>query len=240
MIIDITKSGYQRGYLPKTGTGVFHPFFATANAAFRREALLQAGGFDPRCKTGEDIDVSIRVARAGWELWFEPAARITHFHRHTLRGLLRQWFDYGFGHAYLFRKHGPRRRLELYRYDLGEGNESPFGVRRVVGVPSPVHGMVFLSSFHAMHAGLAAGGAALLLSQPVAAAVALAGAAAAGGWYFGIRFDPRRPLASLALSGVRYVADLAYVAGGFLGGLREGMLYVEATRTRRRTAARGE
>jgi hypothetical protein len=30
VIIDITKSAYQPGYLPKTGTGVFHLFFATA------------------------------------------------------------------------------------------------------------------------------------------------------------------------------------------------------------------
>jgi GT2 family glycosyltransferase len=86
MIIDITKSGYQKGYLPKNGAGAFHPFFATANAAFRKEAFIKIGGFDINCDTGEDIDLSIRVAKAGFELWFEPSAKITHFHRYTLKG----------------------------------------------------------------------------------------------------------------------------------------------------------
>lgn len=234
MIIDIAKSGYQRGYLPKTGVGVFHPFFATANAAFRREALQRVGGFDPCCDTGEDIDLSIRVARAGYELWFEPTAKITHFHRHTLRGLLRQWFGYGLGHAYLFKKHAPARRLQVYRYDLSPDNENPFGIRRVLSVPFPVPGMIFLSSYHAMHLALAAALVAFALAVSPAALVALAVALGAGGWYFGIRFDPRRPFRSLLLSGIRYVADGAYVLGGLVGGVRERVLYLEATRTRRR------
>jgi hypothetical protein len=237
VIIDITKSGYRKGYLPREGVGVFHPFFATANAAFRRDALLEAGGFDPRCATGEDIDLSIRIAAAGRELWFEPSARVTHHHRSTLRGLLRQWFGYGLGHAYLFRKHSPRRRLELYRYDLSERNPSPFGIRRVASLPFPVHGMVFLSSYHGMHAGAGAAAAAFVAGWTAAGWIAAAAAAACAAWYFGIRFDPRRPVRSVALSGIRWLADAAYVLGGLLGGLREGVLYVEATRTRRRPSA---
>lgn len=213
--------------------GVFHPFFATANAAFRREALARSGGFDRRCATGEDIDLSIRLAATGWELWFEPSARVTHHHRSTLRGLLRQWFGYGLGHAYLFRKHSPRRRLELYRYDLSEGNPSPFGIRRVASLPFPVHGMVFLSSYHGMHAGALAAAGAFVLGAPTLGWIAAAAAAACAAWYFGIRFDLRRPARSVALSGIRWLADAAYVLGGLVGGLREGMLYVEATRTRR-------
>lgn len=239
MIIDISKSGYQKGYLPKSGIGVFHPFFATANAAFRRRALLETGGFDPGCPTGEDVDLSIRVARAGYELWFEPAARVTHFHRYTLRGLLSQWFHYGLGHAYLFKKHSRRKRLQLYRYDLSENNANPFGIRCVLDLPFPVHGMIFLSSFHVMHVALLVAAAAAL-----AGAIALAGAAgvvfvASAAWYFGIRFDPRTPWKSLAFSAIRYMADLAYVTGGALGGLREGVLYLEATRTRRRPSGEG-
>jgi hypothetical protein len=234
VIIDITKSGYRKGYLPREGVGVFHPFFATANAAFRRDALLEVGGFDPRCATGEDIDLSIRIAASGRELWFEPSARVTHHHRSTLRGLLRQWFGYGLGHAYLFRKHSPRRRLELYRYDLSAANPSPFGIRRVASLPSPVHGMVFLSSYHGMHAGAALAAGAFLGGWTAAGWLLTAGAAACAAWYFGIRFDPRRPARSVALSGIRWIADAAYVLGGLLGGLREGVLYLEATRTRRR------
>lgn len=235
MIIDITKSGYQKGYLPKTGVGVFHPFFATANAAFRKQALQQSGGFDPHCATGEDIDLCIRVANAGYEMWFEPSARITHFHRYSLKGLLKQWFHYGFGHAYLFKKHSPRRRLQCYRYDLSDRNDSPFGIRRILDMPFPLYGMIFLSSFHLMHAALLAAIILLLCGFPVAAMVGFIVALAAAGYYFAIRFDFKTPGKSLLFSAIRYIADSAYVLGGFLGGIRQKMIYLEATRSRKRT-----
>ncbi len=235
MIIDISKSGYQPGYLPKTGIGVFHPFFATANAAVRKEALLKAGGFDPRCYTGEDVDMSIRVAREGYELWFEPTARITHFHRYTLKSLLKQWYQYGLGHAYLFRKHSPRKRLQFYRYDLSPNNRNPFGISLGLSIPFPLHGMIFLSSFHSMHLGLWIAASAWLLASPVVAAAALALSALSAAWYFTIRFDPATPVKSIRLSAIRYAADSAYVLGGFIGGIREKVLYLEATRTRKRS-----
>ena len=234
MIIDITKSGYRKGYLPKTGVGVFHPFFATANAAFRKSVLEEVGGFDTRCATGEDIDLSIRVARAGYELWFEPTAKIAHFHRHTLSGLLKQWFHYGLGHAYLFRKHDPRRRLQVYRYDLSPRNDNPLGIARVLNIPFAVPTMVFLSSFHVMNAAAVVAAVTWASGAEGLFAVAAATFVGSAAWYFGIRFDSRTPLRSLAFSGLRYLADAAYVAGGFLGGLGEGMIYLEATRTRKR------
>lgn len=234
MIIDITKSGYQKGYLPKEGIGVFHPFFATANAAFRKEALAKAGPFDPRCQTGEDIDLSIRVAKAGYELWFEPAAKITHHHRYTMSGLLKQWFHYGLGHAYLFKKHSPKRRLQFYRYDLSPRNTSPFGIACVFDIPFPVYGMIFLSSYHFMHLFLILSIATFKFSMLKTAMAVMAGFLLSGGWYFGLRFESARPFKSLMFSLLRYVADGAYVLGGFLGGLREGMIYFEATRTRKK------
>lgn len=235
MIIDITKSGYQKGYLPKEGVGVFHPFFATANAAFRKEALLKTGGFDPKCSTGEDIDLSIRVAKAGYELWFEPSAKITHFHRYTLGGLLKQWFNYGYGHAYLFKKHMKRRRLQLYRYDLSPSNKNPFGIARVLDIPFPVYGMIFLSSYHLMHFSLLIAVIAFLLTLYKPAILTLLISILTSIWYFGIRFDSRKPFKSILFSGIRYIADGAYVLGGFLGGIKEGMIYLEATRTRKRS-----
>ncbi len=235
MIIDITKSGYRKGYLPKTGVGVFHPFFATANAAFRKKTLEEVGGFDTNCETGEDVDLSIRVAHAGYELWFEPKARIAHHHRYTLRGLLRQWFDYGFGHAYLFRKHDPRRRLQFFRYDLSDRNPNPFGIARVADIPCPVPGMIFFSSFHFMHGSILAAIVGATLGWDSFVVCAAAGFLLSAGWYFGIRFDWKTPARSVLFSGIRYVADAAYVLGGLLGGIRHGMIYLEATRTRKRS-----
>jgi cellulose synthase/poly-beta-1,6-N-acetylglucosamine synthase-like glycosyltransferase len=234
MIIDITKSGYQKGYLPKKGVGMFHPFFATANAAFRKEALKKAGKFDIHCKTGEDIDMSIRIAKKGYELWFAPSAKIVHHHRYTFKGLLKQWFGYGFGHAYLFKKHSPRRRLQFYRYDLSKRNSNIFGISRVLDISFPVYGMIFLSSYHFMHFFFLIGITALFFSMLKLVIVAMIGFIASACWYFGIRFDPKKPFKSILFSAIRYLADGAYVLGGFIGGIREGVIYLEATRTRKR------
>jgi hypothetical protein len=230
MIIDITKSGYQKGYLAKEGVGAFHPFFATANAAFRKEALARVGGFDPQCATGEDVDLSIRVAKAGYELWFEPSARITHYHRYTMKGLLKQWFDYGRGHAYLFRKQLARPRLQLYRRDRSGRKESGLDIACVLDCPTPIHAMLFLSSYHAMHGAFALALAARAFSQPALAAAAL-GVGLCFGWrYFGNPLEGG--VRSLALAGIRYLADGAYVLGGVLGGIKERVIYLEATRSR--------
>jgi cellulose synthase/poly-beta-1,6-N-acetylglucosamine synthase-like glycosyltransferase len=234
MIIDIPKTGYQKGYLPRKGIGVFHPFFATANAAFRKEVLLKTGGFDPHCQTGEDIDLSIRVAKAGYELWFEPKAKITHFHRNTLMALLKQWFGYGYGHAYLFKKHSPRQRLQFYHYKTQGDYNNPFGIACILSTPFPFHGMIFLTSYHLMHISLLMALILFSFSLTGWGMVALSLSLLSAVGYFGIRFDLKKPFKSFTFSGIRYLADGAYVLGGILGGIKEGVMYLEATRSRRR------
>lgn len=233
MIIDITRCNFQRGYLPRRKDTIFHPFFATCNAAFRREALEKAGGFDLACRTGEDIDMSIRVARAGYELWYEPSAKIRHLDRRTLGEMWRQWFGYGQARPYLYKKHTPGPRLRVYRLDLSNPVKDPLGVRCLLEMPFPIYGMIFLSSFHVFHAGLLASLAAALAGAEEAAVAALSLGLVAGGWYASLRFDWRRPLRSLALAGLRYGADLAFVLGALLAGLRRGVLHLEVTRSHR-------
>ena len=129
----------------------------------------------------------------------------------------------------------------MYRYDLREGSTSPFGIQRLLALPFPCHGMVFVSRFHLMHVALLAAVTALLLGWTMAGAALLTAAAVLGVWYASLRFDPTRPLWSCGMTALRYVADATYVLGGLLGGLRERMIFVEATRTRRgaRTSASG-
>ena len=55
-------------------------FGASGSSAFyRREALLQVGGF-PEDFTAyfDDVDVAFRLNRAGWRTMFEPASRVLH------------------------------------------------------------------------------------------------------------------------------------------------------------------
>ena len=233
MIIDITRCQFERGYLPKKRNTIFHPFFATNNVAFRREALERTGGFDLACQTGEDIDMSLRVAKAGYELWYEPSAKVQHLDRRTLPGMLRQWFGYGLWHPYLYKKHVSGPRLQVCRLDVASAAVDPVGVRRLLDIRFPVHGLIVVNVFHVFHVALVAALATALAGAPTAAWVAAGAALLAGGWYLSLRFDWRRPLHSLALAGLRYAADLAFVLGGLLGGLRHGVLFLGVTRSRR-------
>lgn len=91
--------------------------YPTANLAMRRELLLELRGFDERLGNyGEDYDLCARLYGRGFSLLYRPAARVAHYHRTTLIGMLRQAFGFGRGHPYLLRNHGGRGLwLELPR-----------------------------------------------------------------------------------------------------------------------------
>ena len=75
------------------------------NMAFRREALLAVGGFDPQFRVaGDDVDICWQVQEHGWKLGFSPSAVVWHRRRATIRGYLRQQAGYGRAEALLERK----------------------------------------------------------------------------------------------------------------------------------------
>lgn len=49
-----------------------------SNMSFRSAVFADIGGFDRRCEMLEDADFSVRVAKAGWSLVFEPKAELLH------------------------------------------------------------------------------------------------------------------------------------------------------------------
>jgi N-acetylglucosaminyl-diphospho-decaprenol L-rhamnosyltransferase len=79
----------------------------------RRELLDELGGFDDGFRLyGEDIDLAYRAAKAGWERWFVPQAKVVHVHQAvTDRRLLtrRTWWHWR-GIARFVRKHPERLR----------------------------------------------------------------------------------------------------------------------------------
>jgi len=91
---------------------------------------------------------------------------------------------------------------------------------------------VFLSGYHLFHLALFALVIGAFAHSAVASIVAGIVALAAGLNYASIRFDWRRPFYSLAMLGLRYAGDSAFVSGALLGGIRERALFIEATRTR--------
>jgi cellulose synthase/poly-beta-1,6-N-acetylglucosamine synthase-like glycosyltransferase len=85
------------------------PFVATANAAFRTNALRAVGGFDENLAVCEDADLCWRLQWAGGKIIYADSARVKHHHRSSRKEYFRQTFNYGQGTVRLFAKH--RRRL---------------------------------------------------------------------------------------------------------------------------------
>jgi glycosyltransferase involved in cell wall biosynthesis len=79
---------------------------AGCNMAFRREALLRLGGFDPIFRAaGDDVDVCWRFQDAGFVIGFSPAAVVWHFRRNTVRAYCSQQRGYGKAEALVYSKH---------------------------------------------------------------------------------------------------------------------------------------
>jgi GT2 family glycosyltransferase len=78
-------------------------FGSGANMAFRTAVIRDLGGFDPalgagtRTRGGEDLDICIRLLRAGRRLAYEPGAIVWHRHPNTLARLRQQVLGYGIG-----------------------------------------------------------------------------------------------------------------------------------------------
>jgi cellulose synthase/poly-beta-1,6-N-acetylglucosamine synthase-like glycosyltransferase len=75
------------------------------NMAFRRDALLDIGGFDHQFKiAGDDVDLCWRLKKKGWTLGFSPAAVVWHHRRKSIRSFWKQQLNYGRAEALLERK----------------------------------------------------------------------------------------------------------------------------------------
>jgi GT2 family glycosyltransferase len=76
------------------------------NMAFRRDALLAIGGFNPAfLRAGDDVDVCWRLQAQGGKIGFAPAALVWHHHRATVKAYWRQQVGYGEGELWLAPHH---------------------------------------------------------------------------------------------------------------------------------------
>lgn len=62
---------------------------------FRREALEEVGGFDPRFTRNQDAELNLRLRRAGYEVWFDPQLAVAYRPRSSLRAVASQFLQYG-------------------------------------------------------------------------------------------------------------------------------------------------
>jgi len=82
-----------------------HPVRSVQCGAYRREALLAVGGFDPAMAYGEDEDLNWRLRKRGFEVILCPALLQHYRPRASLGGLWQQYWNYGRGRMRVLRKH---------------------------------------------------------------------------------------------------------------------------------------
>jgi glycosyltransferase involved in cell wall biosynthesis len=122
------------GYVPPGG-------IHGANMAFRRQALADIGGFDPKLGAGaqfvcEDIDACARASFAGWQGGYFPGPIVHHHHRRRRKDLPSLRRSYAKGRGAYFAKFLLNRRsaavyarnwpLELGLAALHLGPSDPF------------------------------------------------------------------------------------------------------------------
>jgi hypothetical protein len=111
------------------------PFAQTANAAVRREAFAQVGGFEETVRSGGDADLCFRLRAAGWGLERREEAAVVHRNRTTVARMLAQRARHGAGAGWLSRRWPgalPRRRWPGLAW---------WSARRAVhGLAAAVHG----------------------------------------------------------------------------------------------------
>ncbi|PYR31666.1 MAG: hypothetical protein DMF90_25130 [Acidobacteria bacterium] len=82
------------------------------NMAFRRDALLAVGGFDPLyLRAGDDVDMCWRLQTRGWRIGFASSALVWHHHRTAVTAYWRQQVGYGEGERWLMAHH-PEKFLD--------------------------------------------------------------------------------------------------------------------------------
>jgi len=80
-------------------------FLFGSNSVFRKEAVLEVGGYDERYRTNaEDAEICVRLRDRGYGLCYTPAAKAHHLRRDTLESLLRtRWnYEFWYRHAHGF------------------------------------------------------------------------------------------------------------------------------------------
>ena len=63
--------------------------------AFRREAVIAAGGFDERYTRAQDWELNHRLRKNGGKIFFDPRLQVTYRPRPNLQKLSKQYFQYG-------------------------------------------------------------------------------------------------------------------------------------------------
>jgi GT2 family glycosyltransferase len=80
--------------------------FYTGNASLSRQQFLEAGGFDPRFKRAEDVELAYRLRDRGARFVFRPEAEVWHYASRSFESWCRTPYQYGRYDVAMYREKG--------------------------------------------------------------------------------------------------------------------------------------
>jgi GT2 family glycosyltransferase len=83
----------------------------TCNVMYRKSVLKEVGGFDEAIWPGEDVELDLKIKRAGYRLIFNPKAVVRHYRTKTYAAYGRMMMRYGNAQSYLVKKYGFFRKI---------------------------------------------------------------------------------------------------------------------------------
>lgn len=220
------KRGYVAGEISINSGFAIHPFFTAANMAVKRNIFEAIGRFDTTFQANEDLEFCIRAAKKGWKLYFEPKAAVIHKPPRTLATVLRSWYNYGIYHAPLFRKYNDRI-TEIYIYKSWDKGTYPNFLHFIF--KTPFNAVIFVNSFHLMNISFILAILFKVLDYNYFFAMLISIFLFSLFRYLWLRRQVKHKPKTFIYLTINYLLNLSYSWGAFIGGLKERMLYLEAT-----------
>jgi glycosyltransferase involved in cell wall biosynthesis len=121
--------------------------FYTANASVRRQAIIDAGLFDPAFRRAEDVELAYRLRDNNLRFRFLPDAVIHHRPNRTYAAWLNVAQKYGDYDIVMWREKGRENILRNIQFELGRRHLlTRSAVRLIVGFRLPVRLFTLLAS----------------------------------------------------------------------------------------------
>ena len=117
---------------------IFSKSFGSYNFCARKNILQALGGFDThyRYASGEDNDLSYKILKAGYKIYFARSALVDHHHPEKVLKYLRDQFQHGFWRVKMYCDHP----------DMMVGDDYTFW-KDVVEVPLVLVSLIFVAGF---------------------------------------------------------------------------------------------
>jgi len=85
----------------------------TCNVMYKKNVLLEVGLFDENLWPGEDVEIDLKIKKIGYKLYYNPDAIVYHYRPQNIESFSKMMKRYGWAQAYLLRKHGLFRFIQL-------------------------------------------------------------------------------------------------------------------------------